>query len=64
MLGTIKVDVLVNETEEHLPLVVVAGNSPSFLGRDWLEKIRLDWEELHCLQSSSLLWYVLPISSI
>lgn len=27
-MGTIKVDVLVNETEEHLPLVVVAGNSP------------------------------------
>jgi hypothetical protein len=53
VLGTINVVVLAKGIEEHLPLVVVAGNGPSLLGRDWLERIRLDWEELHRLRSSS-----------
>jgi len=30
-----------------LPLVVVEGNGPSFFGRNWLEKIQLNWGQIH-----------------
>ena len=29
-----------------LPLVVVAGNGPALLGRDWLRHIQLDWKTI------------------
>ena len=42
------------KTQQHsLPLVVVKGDGPSLLGRDWLGKLRLDWSELHQIQSTA-----------
>ena len=42
------------KTQQHsLPLVVVEGDGPSLLGRDWLGKLRLDWSELHQIQSTA-----------
>ena len=37
----------------ELELVVVAGAGPSLLGRDWLQKIRLDWQRLNQIQSAN-----------
>ena len=34
----------------EVELVVVAGTGPSLLGRDWLQKIRLDWQRLNQIQ--------------
>ena len=34
----------------HLSLLVVAGNGPSLMGRDWLCHVKLDWTRLHQLQ--------------
>jgi hypothetical protein len=40
--GTLNVKVQHNNQEEKLKLVVVAGNGPSLLGRNWLKYILLD----------------------
>ena len=29
-----------------MPLIVVAGNGPTLVGRNWLEKIQIDWKSL------------------
>ena len=50
--GSVTVDVTYGSQSEKLPLLVVAGNGPSLLGRDWLQKIRLDWRALHHLRTS------------
>ena len=31
----------------NLPLIVVEGTFPAVLGRDWLEKLRIDWRTVH-----------------
>ena len=39
-----------------LPLVVVTGDRPSLMGRNWLHEIKLDWKNIAtitCPQSSS-----------
>ena len=50
--GCLTVDVCYADQEQTLPLLVVAGNGPSLLGRDWLLKIRLDWQSLHNLPAA------------
>ena len=44
---------------DDLPLLVVAGNGPTLLGRDWLERIRLDWHNLYQVRPQSLVEGVL-----
>jgi len=38
----------------HLSLVVVGGNGPTLLGRNWLQYHRLDWYPLFRIQHSAL----------
>lgn len=40
--------------QAQLPLLVVQGEGPSLLGRDWLEHLRLDWQQIHQLNCTSL----------
>ena len=56
VLGAIAVSVVYQAQEEQLRLLVVAGNGPSLLGRDWLTKNKIDWRELYqvCLSSLTL----------
>ena len=42
------------ERRSKIPLVVVNGNGPSLIGRNWLSEFQLDWKEVRGLQNSSL----------
>lgn len=47
VLGSITVKVTYKTQMKDLPLLVVAGEGPSLLGRFWLTELQLDWHELH-----------------
>ena len=49
-------DVIVEYSGETatLPLLVVKGEGPSLLGRNWLGALKLDWHEIFWLHNASL----------
>ena len=49
VVGTINVKVQYGEQNQKLVLVVVKGDGPSLLGRNWLKYIRLDWHNIFSL---------------
>ena len=46
VLGNVAVQVQYQGQEEELPLIIVAGDGPSLLGREWLAKLKLDWKNI------------------
>jgi len=52
ILGTITVTVSYKDQNADLNLLVVAGEGPSLLGRDWLSCIKLDWTRLNHVQGT------------
>ena len=54
VVGSIEVAVEYQEQSAELPLVIVEGNGPTLLGRNWLKHIRLDWQGIHRLSQPSL----------
>ena len=44
--GSTTVQVEHNGQTVSLPIIVVKGNGPSLLGRDWLRALRLDWRSI------------------
>ena len=46
-LGELEVLVQYGTQFYHLRLVVVAGNGPALLGRDWLKFLKLDWQQIY-----------------
>ena len=46
VLGQFQVQVTHGQQRKQLCLIVVSGDGPSLLGRDWLRHIRLDWKKL------------------
>ena len=59
LVGRVTVKVQHREQEEQLSLVVVAGERPSLLGRDWLSKLKLDWKTIFSTQVQDTLQDVL-----
>ena len=55
IMGTYNVQVCYQSQVHTLPLIVVKGHSPSLFGRNWLEKIKIDWNSICALQNSSSL---------
>ena len=47
-------DIVVEDRHGHqhtLPLLVVPGERPSLLGRNWLVKVPIDWPQIHVIAS-------------
>ena len=53
ILGAVEVEITHNEQKRQLNLLLVAGEGPSLLGRDWLSHIRLDWSTLNRIQTAA-----------
>ena len=45
VLGQMQVKVKYQDQTANLPILVVAGDGPSLLGRDWLYHLKLDWKQ-------------------
>ena len=58
-LGCIDVKVMYQSQEATLPLLVVAGEGPNLIGRNWLDYLKLDWSGIKTLNSFSSLGTVL-----
>ena len=52
VLGQLNVHVHYGKQFAHLVLLVVAGDGPSLLGRNWLHYIKLDWKKIHAVSKS------------
>ena len=52
VLGQLLVKVQHDEAQETMPLQVVKGSGTTLLGRDWLQKFRLDWKTIFKLHTS------------
>ena len=52
VLASVDVSVKYKGQAAQLPLMIVKGDSPSLLRRNWLDLIQLDWREIHYLQSN------------
>ena len=52
--GEVTVTVSYKQQQAKVPLVIVKGDGPSLLGCNWLEQLRLDWNEIYCLRPYSL----------
>ena len=50
VLGCITVSVFHRDQQVDLPLLIVKGNGPTLLGRNYLEKLKLDWTPYKQLQ--------------
>ena len=59
VLGSITVEVTYKGQNKFLPLLVVGGEGPSLLGRDWLTELKLDWCELYLIHQSLSLQEIL-----
>lgn len=46
VVGQCTVKVVCNSQTKNLPLVIVKGEGPSLMGRDWLSELKLDWAEI------------------
>ena len=59
VLGSVSMQVEYKNQHECLPLLVVKGCGSSLLGRNWFQKVRLDWPEIHQLQETGTLERIL-----
>ena len=59
VLGQLLVKVQHDEAQETIPLQVVKGGGTTLLGRDWLQKFRLHWENIFNLHTPPTLQVIL-----
>ena len=54
--GSMMAQVHCGDKELKLSLLMLMGDSPSLLGRDWLQHLKLDWKQINKLHSEALQW--------
>ena len=54
VLGSVDVNVQYQNQEDKLSLMVVKGDGPNLLGRNWLHNIKLNWNEIWQVQETGL----------
>ena len=54
MLGTCDVEVVYQDVQKPLTVLVVEGQGPSLLGRDWLLELKLNWSEIQQIQATEV----------
>ena len=52
ILGILNIPVCYHNQKVIADLLVVKGDGPSLMGRDWLQQITLDWHSLHQIQAT------------
>ena len=52
VLGSISVTAQSETSTCTLPLMMVEGDGPSLIGRNWLTELRLDWRAVHAISLS------------
>ena len=52
--GTLNMRVQYRDQKQKLVLVVVEGNGPSLLGRNWLKYLRLDWNNIFSVRTAKM----------
>ena len=52
VVGMAEVDIEYKGQKQCMSLLVVPGNGPSLLGRNWLRHIQLDWREVNRISTS------------
>ena len=53
VLGAVMVPVEYEGKKKNLNALIIAGNGPNLLGRDWLEQIRFDWSTIFHMHMAS-----------
>ena len=59
LVGEAVVQVQYQRQQEDLNLIVVEGNGPSLIGRDWLQRIKLNWADIRSVHANTSLEQVL-----
>ena len=54
VLGEVQLPVRYQGQSVKLTAVIVKGNNPALLGRDWLTKLKLDWSRIFTVKSESV----------
>ena len=64
VLGKVRMHVKREDQEEVLPVLVVKGTGPNLVGRDWLNKIKVNFWEVHSLTNQHPLEELLEKHSV
>ena len=59
VVGSCEVAVKHHSQNMNLPLLIVAGNGPNLLGRNWLSHLKLNWNAIHVVNQNQSLEGVL-----
>lgn len=51
-MGSIQVEAELEGNKKELPLIVVKGQAPSLLGRNWISQLEVNWKSTHKLENT------------